>query len=271
MARIAFAGKRWESDITIKPFTIASKCDTDSQLRYFRRWVAENLDEGYFRITDIAWNKSNKCDRDTTTEASVTMTVPAIVATDPAKLYPSTTTFPSETTFPSGLPNGVASIDAFVFTLTASLVKPQGELVLSEDTSVGRTLPVNGLSQGSLTITNDNPWDTVNDGIYEQYENYYKAGIAELHREMNLNSLSQIIREGDYVQIEEQLFMVTKDFAQGDTEIKITPPNRHPRKKGTLVNTDNPTCVMAMTGDVSFSASNGRYDSIVIKATEIIE
>ena len=67
-----------------------------------------------------------------------------------------------------------------------------------------------------------------------------------------------MLAQGDYIQIDDHLAMVTKDLNSGGTVIEFEPPIVHDAENGTVVDVKSPSVIMRMIDDsqVNFAKAN---------------
>jgi len=217
---------------------------------------------GRFRFSDPTWRakcgtlgsgKFSACDK---------QILPKI---EGESLYPHPDHFPFQDHWPTA-----GYFEEYEFKLTYEY-DYSGDIVISENANAGDTcISVNSIDV-QPTLINSNEWDNAN-GIRPGYEEAYTQALINISGKINTNSENELLLRADYIQIEDQLVKLTKNFESGDRKIYFEPPLRRPTSAGTSVNYLNPTCIVRMLENYAYTATTcGKHEPMTMKFREAIE
>lgn len=168
--------------------------------------------------------------------------------------------------------NGPEGWPEYVFTLAVSF-DAQVPLVVSGAALNGATtLGINSLDV-DFSVTNDNPWD-YSTGARTGYADALNETTAELIKELGYFPGDQLLKAGDWIQVEDNYVMLTQGVTASSTSISFEPPLKHPVAAGVVIDYESPGVIMSLVDDnqVNWTVSSKTiHESISFEAVEWIE
>ena len=123
-----------------------------------------------------------------------------------------------------------------------------------------------------FTATETTHWVGGNGYSSDVTDRYFLIDNISVKKVLSVSSTA-LLSAGDYIQIDDQMVMVTADLESSGTTITFEPPLVHPTTAGAIINTLNPAAVMRLVDDnqVNFQRNEYNYsDRITIEAVQAL-